>query len=321
MLTAPGLRSTNGLIRPREQVSLQQVTPDMALRWLETMPYEHQRRKRQVWVDFLAEEIRRGNFKQGTQIQIAYLNGRPMLIDGQHRLQAVISAGIAQSFAVYEMTANDSDHVAWLYANTDIGLRRTASDLYSALDLPTELGLTRSQIDAMSSTVSFMMNGLLYQNDKTRPHRDELLASIRLYAPYAREFFELLAGHPEMYRPCKRSATLVIALLTMRFSAPYAAQRGALSPVEFWNGVVGDDGIKASDPRKFAHRHLITGQMMAGRKIGVQSFTPMRSARILGSCFNSYIAQRELAQMPKVLDESAPLSVYGVPRDPAAWLK
>lgn len=295
----------------------------MATQWLETMPYEHQRNVRQPWVDYLTEEIRRGAFMQDTTIHVAYLNGRAILIDGQHRLWAVVNSDKPQSFVVRKTFAADSDQVAWLYANTDIGLRRTASDLYAALNLSIELGMTKTQIDAMSSAITFMMTGLTRQDNKgSRAHREDILAGIRLYAPYGRQFFEMVAGNNEVWRTgFRRAATLSVVLLTLRFSVPYAAQRSALPPVEFWRGVIGDDGIKASDPRKFANRHLITSQMMTGRKSGAKTVTPAYSARFLASCFNSYIAKRELVQSPKVFDPTAPIAIYGVPRDFAKWLE
>lgn len=315
-------QSKIGRMQVANQAGIQRVTPEMAAGWLETMPYEHQRNVRQVWVDYLAEEIRRGNFREDTTIVVAYLNGRAILIDGQHRLKALIAANVTLPFIVSEVIAHDSDHVAWMYANTDIGLRRTASDLYAALDLPTELGMTRTQIDAMSAAITFLTGGLTRQDNKgVRMHRDDVLAAMRLYAPFGRRFFELVSGVREMAKPTRRAATLSVALLTLRFSVPYAAARGVLSPVDFWSGVINDDGIKASDPRKFANRHLLTHQMVSGRKSGVGVVTPARSARIIAGCFNAYIAHRELVQAPKVMDETAPLALYGVPRDPAKWLE
>jgi len=286
------------------------------------MQYEHQRNIRQGWIDYLTEEIRRGNFTQGTTITFAYINGRPALIDGQHRLWAVVNAGVAQSFIVSDVIARDSNHLAWLYANMDIGLRRTANDLYQALDLPIELGMTQTQIESMSAAILFMKAGLTRQDNKgMRLHRDDLLAGIRLYAPYGRQFFDLLGSNKDMRRPCKRAATLSIALLTLRFSLPYALSKAGPSPIEFWRGVIEDDAIKASDPRKFANRHLITNMMLSGRRSGATVTTPARSARILTGCFNAYVAHRELAQTPKVFDEMAPVVIYGVPRDHTKWLE
>lgn len=303
------------------QASIQHVTPAMAAAWLETMPYEHQRSIRQGWIDYLTEEIRRGNFTQGTTITIAYINDRPVLIDGQHRLRAVVKSDMTQSFIVSEVIARDSDHAAWLYANMDIGLRRTSNDLYKALDLPTEMGMTSTQIENLSAAVSFMTQGLTRQDHKgVRMHRDDLLAGMRAYAPQARQFFEMVGTAGDMRRPCKRAATLAVALLTLRFSAPVLAMRNLPSAVDFWRGVIEDDGIKASDPRKYANRHLLTHQMISGRKMGAIIVTPAKSARILAACFNAYIAGRELAQTPKVLDDMAPINIYGVPRDHVKWL-
>lgn len=301
-------------------MTIRTVTPEMAARWLETMPYEHQRGIRQNWADFLAEEIRRGNFQQNTVIKIACLDGRQILVDGQHRLWAVVNAGVAQSFVVHTSLADDSDQVAWMYANTDIGLRRTASDLYAALDLPTELGMTKSQIDALSATIGFMLSGMMRQdNSGVRKHRDTVLAGIRLYAPYARQFFALMEKTILQRNGIRRAATVGVAVLTLRFSVPKARQSNMPSPIDFWQGVAADDELRATDPRKFATRHLLTSGMVNGRRAGAKIVTPQYSARMLASCFNAYVARREISQTPKVLDPSAPIVIYGVPREPAQW--
>lgn len=293
----------------------------MAAKWLETMPYEHQRKVRQWWVDYLAEEIRREKFIQGTQIHLACLGSRQALIDGQHRLWAVVSAGIPQSFTILKTQVQSEEEIGWLYGSTDIGLHRTASDLFGALDLPAELGMTKTQVDQMGAAVRFMRSGCTRQESGTnRMHREDIVNAIRLYTPYGQQFFELITGcETRMAISSSRAATLSLALLTLRFSAPYAAQRGKLSPMDFWRGVVFDDGIQVGDPRKLANRHLLTTAMSGGQKI-TTPVSPAHSTRYLGFCFNAFIG-RQMIKFTRVYDQTAPLAVYGVPKDHSVWLK
>lgn len=302
--------------KPAPQVRFQQVTPELAATWLETMPYELQRNVSQPWVDFLAEEIKRGSFKQNTTIHIAVLDGRSHLIDGQHRLWAVVQSGVAQPFIVYESPAQTNDQIAWMYATTDIGRKRRAGEVTKGLRLSDEVGLSQLHIDAMSATIAFMRNALMRGNKEGgRCHPDDLVAGIRLYAPYAVQLFELAAGDGPIRRACRRAATLSIALLTLRYvHTPGVAYK-------FWRGVVKDDGLTAGDPRKYANRHLLTVSMVNGLRSGSATMTPARSARILATCFNAYVAGREMAQTPRVPDETAPIRIAGVPTDPAKWME
>jgi hypothetical protein len=298
-----------------QQVAIREVTPEMATQWLETMPYDQQRNVSDAWVDYIAEEMRREHFQQGTKLTIAILDGRPLLIDGQHRLWAVVRSELPQSFIVYEVEARDKEHIAWLYATTDIGRKRPPSELTKGMGIASEYGITQGQVDALAAAVTFMKSGLTRQDNKgSRLHPDDLLLGVRLYAPYATQLFDLVTGDTIMGRASRRAATLVAAVLTMRYVRP------SETAMEFWRGVVKDDGIKAGDPRKFANRHLLNSSMMNGRRTGATVMTPAKSVRILAACFNAYVAGREIAQTPKVLDEAAPINIVGVPKDPAKWL-
>ena len=81
------------------------VTPEMALAWLTEMPYRGQRAVRQHRVDELAEEMRQGRFRLST-IDIRRVgpkgSGQRYLINGQHRLLAIVESGIAQMMVVIE---------------------------------------------------------------------------------------------------------------------------------------------------------------------------------------------------------------------------
>lgn len=299
---------------PQGRVSIKKITPDLAARWLETMQYDHQRTVRQHWVEYLSEEMQRGRFQQNTQLHVAYLKGKAHLIDGQHRLWAVITAGLPQSFTVLETHVQTEEALGWLYGQTDVGLRRTAADLYSALDLPAEIGLAASQINALSSAIAFMYGGCVRYDAGTgkRLHRDDLLKTIRLYAPYAREYYEIASGAGrEMVAAIKRSPTFALALLTLRFAAPIAERTGAPPVADFWRGTFHDDGVRVNDPRKFANRHLL----LSGPKRG----TPAYSTRYVGFCFNAFMQRRTLAS-PRVYDETGELVVFGVPREPSKWI-
>lgn len=298
------------------QATIQLVGPIQAAAWLETAQYEHQRSVSQKWVTYLAEEMKRGTFKQNTTIEIAFLNNRPHLTDGQHRLWAVVQSGLAQSFIVSEVHARSSDQVAWMYGTTDIGRVRPTGALYRGLGLSEELGLTQTQVGAVSAAIRFMRANLAVNPSQAgRAHPDEQMDAIRLYAPHALRFFNMIAGQTIIVRACARAATLSVAMLIIRYT------RDTEVAESFWRGVATDDGLKATDPRKYANRHLSNTALISGRRSGVLTMSHARSARILAACFNAYVAGREMLQTPKVLDETAPIHIVGVPRDPAKWLE
>lgn len=293
------------------------ITPADAQEWLNAMPYEHQRSINAESVRFLAEEIQRGRFVQGTQIRIAHCDGRTYLLDGQHRLSAVVAAGIPQAFAVLEETVESLEKMAWIYGNLDIGRRRTFADIANPLRLHTELGITSSQLNALKVAVGFLETGCL-RSYISRMHKDEIIQRIRFYGAGMRSYVQAIQGaERSLQSPLLRVSTVAIALLSFKFSAPLAEKRGDLSVVDFWRGVALDDGLTVSDPRKIANRHLLTTVIRSGGLRGNMT-TPHYSARLLVTCFNAYMDRREL-KIAKVADSTAPINMYGVSKDPADW--
>lgn len=310
--------SLNGTTNP----AMVRVTPELAMQWLETMKYEHQRGVRQARVEFLAEEMRRERFVQGTQIRFVSLGNQRMLVDGQHRLWAVVMCEVPQYFSVLTTRAESKDEVAWIYGNIDIGMKRVGADLYGALDLTNELRIAKTGISALGAAVNFMNSGCIRTVGGANViHRDDTVRYMRIYAPYMREYLTL-TDKCELYirKAVLRAATLSIALLTLRFSKQRAESRGDPSVDEFWRGAIFDSGIEVGDPRKVANRHLLNAGMLGGSSSSPKATTTTASAscRVLANCFNAYMARRELT-FTRVSDNRAPLNLYGVPNDPALW--
>lgn len=306
--------------------NIQEIGPMLASEMLATMQYEHQRPIRADHVKMLVGEIRAGRFVPGTTLRIAYVDGTPMLIDGQHRLSAIVASGIPQTFIVLEEAAPNTEYVAWAYGNLDIGKTRAPSDLYKAMGLAERLELTRTQINILAPAVDFLAAGMK-PGGKTsangRVDRAERIRLMILYAPHMRRFVSIIQGSDKfMARAMERSYVVSVALLTMRFSEPYIASRSAPGVADFWRGVAFDDKIAADDPRKVANRHLLTTTMTSPRNaVGVRTVTTgAHGARHMALCFNAYMA-RLTRKFARVVDDTAPVNLYGVPRDIEAWTK
>lgn len=102
------------------------VTPELAKHWMSFNI--HNRKLSQNQVGFLVNEIRLGNWNlNGETIKFTGPHSNPTrLIDGQHRLQAVIESGITVDMTV-AYNVNDPDAMKTI----DTGKNRNASDLLS----------------------------------------------------------------------------------------------------------------------------------------------------------------------------------------------
>lgn len=94
------------------------ITPDVASAWLKSN--QHNRPVRRRHVAFLANEITRGNWQVNGQAIV--ISENESILDGQHRLMAIIEAGESvRTLVVYGISAE-------AFATIDTGAVRTGTD-------------------------------------------------------------------------------------------------------------------------------------------------------------------------------------------------
>lgn len=305
----------------RRRVTFAQViTPEHAQHMLATMKYDHQRplseaRKRQ----YIAE-MKAGRFRELTQILIGIYLDRHVILDGQHRLNAIVESGIPVLCDVVEIEVDSAEELARLYSTTDVGKGRTMVDALGAHAVNNELGLADQRGRRFAHAVKFLMTGAMTTG--TSIPVETVIEAMRNFAPEMRVYNTLLDDlkpSRAVWASLLRSSSIGLALLSFRFSAPKAEREGRPSVCAFWTGVMTDDGLRLTDPRKVAHHHLTESRFQSTHVVrrGVMT-NASYSIRYLGNCLNSYIAGRE-QRGSKVFDEKAPLNVYGIPSDPSRW--
>jgi hypothetical protein len=296
-------------LTPKNTVAFETVTPDTARLWLSSRPYKGQRSLRPNHVKFLAEEMERGKFRSTAEVVFAVEDGhRHFIINGQHTLNAIALCGIPQMVIVVCHHSSGPEETASMYGAIDTNVPRTVGDYFSAIGLKDEVGLNPTQLNAVGGACKFIYNKFTGRQ-QDRMHHEDYRSMIEQYAPSAHQYFDMAIGAPgEIYNPAKRSATLSVALVTLRFSA----QTIGLDKVsDFWRGVLFDDGLASGDPRKTANRHILTTGM---RKESMKKHhaSPQWSARYIANCFNAYIEKRTL-KMTMIADSSSPIKILGSP--------
>lgn len=99
-------------------VEIRKITPELASEWLDER-WGEQRSVRAAHVNRLAADMNAGRFKISPD---AILRIKNKIANGQHRLEAVVQSGKAQSFLVMESSDEE------LYKIIDAGLKRTVAD-------------------------------------------------------------------------------------------------------------------------------------------------------------------------------------------------
>ena len=155
---------------PPMRMAIELITPEMARAWLaanqSNRPISEQVIKR------YAEDMKAGRWK-ATHQGIAF-DRAGLLLDGQHRLRAIIRAGIAVLFAVFRDCDRDT------FDRLDTGRKRTAADAL-AID-GTEHARTLAAIARSLIRFGFKESGVTdaFVVEFAREHGDELAEFVPL---------------------------------------------------------------------------------------------------------------------------------------------
>ncbi len=292
-------------------IDYEEITPAKAIDYLQRT-FERQRNLRKHTVDLYAQIMRKGTWEQNGMLRICVIDDVEYLVDGQHRLNAVVKAGIPQGFFV--MRERTSQHAAErTYTTIDKNLVRKVSDDLRAMGVAEDFVLTSTQTNNLAAGVALIATGFR-KVDQRSLHMDDRLTLMKDYLPAYRKYIQTTIGAERtMRRRLDRAATVAVAIVTFR----YSILKHSMVP-EFWAGVAFDDGVAANDPRKFCNRHLLFVGMTGGGASSanfVKHKSVAVSAREIAAYFNAYVEQRELKQSVKVYDPSKPIVIAGSPFD------
>lgn len=279
------------------------VTPEIALAWLTEMPYRGQRAVRQHRVDELAEEMRQNRFRLST-IDIRRVgpkgSGQRYLINGQHRLLAIVESGVAQTMVVIESEADSLDDVAADYATVDRPLVRSYLDAMTAYGLGDELGLTKTQVSKVQAAAQTIACGFMAgtRSEYMRSPIDRV-AFVRAWARPALHAFATIgeAKWPRIKR-LYTAPVFAVVLVTFRY-CPEAAEA-------FWGRIAEHNGLLHGDPAFTFSEHLVAATVVSANYPRLQRATAL--------AWNAATEGREL-RLIRVLDQTAPIRIAGTPYD------
>lgn len=282
------------------------VTPDLAREWLEQMRFPNQRPVRERHVQFLAREIENARFRLSS-IDIRSFDGQDYLVNGQHRLHAVIRADATVPMVVVRRSASGLEEVARDYAAFDRGMVRSHVDGLMGYGLADETGMTTKQLSKVSAASPLILG--CFQPGQVMGRAgistQERAEFVRAWAPFA-----LLAcatiGESNIARVRKlyTAPIFAAALVTFRY-APDRAEA-------FWGRVAENDGLRNGDPEQSLIDFVVTRPAYSGQQTYL--------SRAVAACWNAAYQGRTLRQV-KVMDPSAPLRLLGTPFDGKAILK
>lgn len=275
------------------------VSADEARDILEENNYERQRNISREHVAFLKSCMANGEWRPFTVLHM--VNGE--LADGQHRLTAIAETGIGQEFFVLEQTGGAAGDE---YAVIDAGKARTTLQRVDALG-------TFDHIDATRRTAAIAGIRLVYTGFDSRVVRfsgKQMDSFLMQWAEWIEEYDALLRNaQPHTRKVFTAGPYYAAALITLRF-CPESAP-------EFWRGLLQDDRLAATDPR----RHLIIKALDAnGTLVGGGGLINRLRGRYIASVWRLWL-DRKNVQLLRIRP-NGPIRFEGTPyrEDGLGWI-
>lgn len=285
------------------------ITPEQAKLWLGKYRADVQRPLRRAWVNTLAEAMKAGEFDQNSTIQLRELGDDIHLIDGRHRLNAIVQSNTTQSFIVITDRVESQVDLLLAFRRVNQGRVASNSDYFVAAGLDTETGLSRLQVNRVSGAVALIADEFAANSSRmlSLPDRVEL---IRLYGPAAEYYFEATVSVTKALKDQIRwAATVAVGLVTFHESA----QSYGLDKVfDFWQGIARMANEYNGDPRGVAARYLLNTAAWRsnGKTAANQEMRPaVYTSRYLAGCFNAWVANKSITRISPSVDR--PIVIKG----------
>lgn len=279
------------------------VGMELAYRILSEANYERQRPISRSHIQLLAETMRRGNWMPGGQIAFGVLDGRLHLINGQHRLNAVVEAERDCEFQVVLLPVDTPEALHSLYYRFDTEQRaRSLPEILTAVGFPDKHGLSKTM--ARTAFDAALLIALGFQNVRSADNpsltrsRDVRLEIAAPWGAYAKEYERLIAPAPTIIRQRLLNAQVAaVAFVTLKHQA--------IAAEHFWGGLAQNDGLRRGDPRHTLLLDLPTRAMAAGRLLV--------GSLIAANAWNAHFKHITLSQLRVSANQT--VRILGTPYD------
>lgn len=270
---------------------------------LKEAAYDRQRKISADHVSVLADLMRRKEWEPRDKVDFALLNDRLILVNGYHRMTAQVMSGATIEWTVVIHRCKDEEAVRSLYYKFDTNTRvRTSSQIMAGVDFAGTHGLNGKVASALFNAVPVIASGFKYGHKAkdvlTNKVMDRRLRVAGEYVAAAKKFQACLDGAPVKIRSkLLRGGVTAVALVTVRYQP--------IRAVEFWTGVVQNDGLRKGDARLALHNDLLS------RNIDANAARAMTSSYIPARAWNAFFFAEDLQQI-RVPSEPV-ISIAGTP--------
>lgn len=281
------------------------LAPQTAQRIVEELNFPGQRPVDRSRVQNRLLWLTTGRWSHAFSITLARLpDGRLWLVDGQHRLHAIVLHGEPVKVRIIVHDVQSEDEARALFAGFDRSDSvRTDIQMLNAAQLSARSGLSKTMTSALYKAVPFLLMGLQtgrgqWQGEAFVPARqveskmDALLEWVEEAKKYSAD---IANADSHIKRKLMGAGCMAVALMTYRYQPERAHA--------FWHGIACNNGLARNDPRNRLIADFAERQLNAG--------SAMQSVLQPALAWNAFCTGREL-KILRIRDETR-LSLWGTP--------
>lgn len=291
---------SEGLLRyTGKRTELVQVTPEYAAQLLEAV-YDRQRKPDQDWVNYLAECMRKREFKTDT-IEIHVWDDNKFVTDGQHRLLAVQKYGQPVEMNLLWFYTDDPATIDQAYARTQAGKNRSMRDKMLALRGKAQGNLTAREEAVVGGAALILLDGFQSANLNHSLTRYEMSPANRVrgmehWRKEGHLYFRTVGYKEPLLRVFPTNVVCALALVTFRHQEEKAT--------EFWRTLSENHMLERGSPLWRMSNLLLQGR----RDQGINEY-----ARRMAICWNAWYRGSKNVGHVTVRNEVSPIIIEGTP--------
>jgi len=271
------------------------VSPESALNILEKYNYGKDRRVRQESIDLYANDMINGDWDCDASAPLIFTkqtNGQLNLMDGQHRLGAVIKSGVDVDFLV-RVTKN-KESLSDFYSKIDTGNIRHIGDTPAFIEKGECWGIRTDILKFSNTAIKNIYFGFVPTKEKVNNHAQSVF--IDQWRQQILDFNEIYKESDIHKSRLLGAAPLGFSLIILRYNREKA--------IEFLRGAFTGSMLSQNDPRIRLHsflREVYTRDMP--KKTGKSRSVVLLYALHINVAWKKFIEGEEYKR---------PLGVYGI---------
>lgn len=279
----------------------QTIGPELAERILAETNYSRQREVKPYRLHRHITCINRDQWDPDCSIRFKVLDGKLILVDGQHRLTALVKTGAAKTFIVVYSDAASEDEIHTVYSRIDVDGNRSIADVLAAAD-PTagrdiSFETRRNGYWAMEDLANDFPHKKLKVGENDLVTKEDRVVCMTFWLNELEQFDQIVrAGQSSLRKRLRTPGVVAVALATLKHQ-PMLAPR-------FWGSVADNKLLRPGDPEQALVNFLLTAKLNDGHRV---------SERGAVQAWNAWFGNRRLAAIKKDPRNERPIVIAGTP--------